>query len=372
MLTWVEIKKSNIQYNLKQFRKIVGKRIKIMAIVKANAYGHGILDFAKIVCDSEVDYLGVVNLDEALYLKKSGIKIPVFILSFYELSSKKIEQALKQKIEFPIYTTEQIKFLSKIAKKINKQVNVHIKVDTGISRIGVFPEQIKDFITEIKKFSNLKINGMFTHYADSESKDQTYTSSQTKKFKNIVNEMDIPLIHAGCSASTINNSATFFNLVRIGIAMYGLWPSGSTKIFAKKKMKHFNLRPALSWKTSIIQVKTLPKGSFVGYDRTVQVKQRTIIAVLPVGYWDGYDRGLSNCGQVLIQGVKCSVIGNICMNITMVNVSKLKDVKAGDEVVLLGKQANQEIKAEDIASKINTINYEIITRINQSIPRIYV
>ena len=370
MLNWVEIKKSAIQYNLRQFRKIVGQQRKIMAIVKANAYGHGMLAAANIAIETGVDYLGVVNLTEALSLRQEKIKAPIFILSYYPLSSQ-IKQAIKSKIDFPVYTFNQAKFLSKTAQGVNKEVNIHIKIDTGTSRIGIFPSEAVDFIKKINKLPNLNLRGIFTHYAESESQNQAYTDLQTQKFQKIVKDMSVPLVHAGCSASTINNPKTLFNLVRIGIGMYGLWPSSDTKRLARKNKIKFNLKSALSWKTKIIQVKALDKGAFISYDRTYQTEKRTKIAVLPVGYWDGYDRKLSGCGTVLIGGHLCPVRGLVCMNLTMVDVSKVRNVREGDEVVLLGRQKKQIITAEDLAKKIGTINYEVVTRINPLVPRYY-
>jgi len=368
MLTWVEIKKLNIQNNLKQFRKIVGPK-QIMAIIKANAYGHGMLEIAKLCLSAGADWLGVVNLEEALSLRQLKIKAPIFILSYYPFSSN-IKEAISQDIDFPIYTLSQATFLAQEGKKVNKIVNIHLKVDTGASRIGIQPEDVSGFIKKISKFKNLNLRGIFTHYADSESKDQFYTNQQTKKFQKIVKQEQISLAHAACSAAIINNPDTLFNMVRVGIGLYGLCPSENTKKNANRNFS-VNLMPALSWKTRIIQVKSLPAGTPIGYDRTYVTRSKTILAILPVGYADGYDRRLSNCGSVLINGVSCPIRGRVCMNMTMVDASHVAKVKEGDEVVLLGKQGSNIVSADDMAKKIGTINYEVVSRINSSIPRIY-
>ena len=383
MITWVEVKNSAIQHNLKQFQKITNKKAKIMAIVKSNAYGHGMVEIAKLVVKAKVDWLGVVNLAEALVLCRAKIKKPIFILSFWPFNSQ-VKQGIKYNIDFPVYTLGQAKFLSKIAQQLKKQVNIHIKVDTGASRIGILPNQAPAFIKKITQLPNLKLRGIFTHYADSESKNQSYTNQQTTKLKKIINDLkiaglEVPFVHAGCSASTINNPNTFFNLVRIGISLYGFWPSKETKEFAKLKKIKINLKPALTWQTRIIQIKQVEKNTNIGYNKTFKTKKKTKLAILPIGYWDGYSRLLSNPstvnsgqGEVLIHEKRCPVLGRICMNLTMIDVSKLNKVKINDKVVLIGKQGKEEITAEEIAQKTKTINYEVITRINPLIPRIYI
>jgi len=382
MITWVEVKNSAIQHNLKQFQKITSKKAKIMAVVKSNAYGHGMVEIAKLAVKTKADWLGVVNLAEALILCRAKIKKPIFILSFWPLNSQ-VEQGIKYNIDFPVYTLGQAKFLSKTAQKIKKQANIHIKIDTGASRIGILPAQVPAFIKKIIQLPGLKLRGIFTHYADAESKNQSYTDQQTAKLKKIVNDLKksgfkIPFIHAGCSASTINNPDTFFNLVRIGISLYGFWPSIETKELAEKKKLKISLKPALTWQTRIIQIKQVGKNTSIGYDKTFKTKKKTKLAILPIGYWDGYSRLLSNPspvnsgkGEVLIRGKRCPVLGRICMNLTIIDISKLNKVRINDKVVLIGKQGKQEITAEEIARKTKTINYEVVTRINPLIPRIY-
>lgn len=378
MLTCLEISKKALIHNLKIFKKVVGKKIKIMAVVKSNAYGHGIIESAKIFEKLGANYLGVINLDEALLLRKKGLEKPIFILSYWpipinyksELITNQIKQAIYLNIEFPVYAEEQIKILSQISQKIRKKAKIHIKIDTGASRIGLLPENALNFVIKCLKSPFLEIKGLYTHFAKSEAKNQAFTIKQAQKLDKIREKLlktkDFPenvLFHAGCTASTLNNHKTFFDMVRVGLGLYGLWPSKETK----ENNKRINLKPALSWKTKIIQVKDLTKGTFVGYDCTHQCQQKTKIAILPVGYWDGYDRKLSNCGQVLIQERRAPVIGRVCMNMTIINVSKIKNVKINDEVILL----NKKISADELAEKIETINYEVITKINQQLPRIY-
>lgn len=374
-LTWVEIKKSAIKNNLNQFRHLLEKKVKIMAVVKSNAYGHGMEKVAKIAQQSGADWLGVVNSDEALRLRTIGIKGPIFILSYWDFQDMGDKIYKIKDVDFPLYTLEQAKILSYFGKKMGRPINVHIKIDTGASRIGLLTDQAIDFIKQVKKIKNLSLRGIFTHYAASEREDQTYTNQQTKIFNDLLTKLklvgidNIPFIHAGCSASTIINPSTYFNLVRIGIALYGLWPSPETQNLAKKQKRGFVLEPALSWKTKVIQVKELPARTFIGYDCSYQTKKRTKIAILPIGYWDGFDRKLSNKGEVLIQGRRCPVRGRVCMNLTMVELPLTSNVKPGDEVVLIGQQGKEKITADELAEKIGTINYEVVTRINPLIPR---
>lgn len=396
MLTWLEISKSALIYDLKEFRKIIEPKVKLMAVVKSNAYGHGIGECAKIFEKSGADYLGVINLSEALFLRKIGIKKPIFILSFWDIRDIHAQiRAIREDIEFPVYTYPQVQILSKIGKRIGKKAKIHLKIDTGTSRIGILPQDALNFALKCLKLPGLTLKGIFTHFAKSEAYNQRYTLLQTKRLKEVAekiisktasnlpfhvlnftatavkNKTEFPLVHAACTAATIVDPATHLDMVRIGIGLYGLWPSPETKKLAKDLGLKIDLRPALTWKTKVIQVKELPAGTPIGYGCTYRCKKKTRIAVLPVGYWDGYDRKLSNCGYVLIQGRRAPVRGRVCMNLTMVEVTKISKVKIGDEVVLIGWQGREEISADEIAQQVGTINYEIVTRINHLLPRIY-
>lgn len=385
MLTWLEISKTALIHNLKEFRKIIGQKVKIMAVVKSNAYGHGLIGVAKIA-EKYVDYFGVANLEEALELRKNGLKKPILILTYWLVPTNyesitnvqitnKIRKAIKQNIDFVLYTYPQAKILSKISQKIGKTAKIHLKIDTGTSRIGILPEDALNFAKKCLKLPGLELKGIFTHFAKSEAKSQVFTNKQAKKLlkikENLLKLPNFPknaLIHAGCTASTLNNPATFFDMVRIGIGLYGLWPSPETQRKSIYKSRtQIVLKPALTWKTKIIQVKELSAGSYIGYDCTYQCRKKTRIAVLPVGYWDGYDRKLSNQGEVLIRGRRAPIRGRVCMNLIMVEVTKIPKVRVGEEVILLGNK----ITAEELAEKVGTINYEIVTRINQQLPRIY-
>lgn len=366
MLTWVEVKKTAIEHNIKQYRKLVGKNVALIPVIKANAYGCDMLLVAKILDkNKEVDKICVVNLDEAISLITNKIKKPLLILSFYELDRNKITLAAKAGTIFPLYSIEQAKFLDKIGKKIGKKIKVHIKIDTGAGRIGILPNTILNFYKEIKKLKKLEIDGIFSHFASSES-DFNYTAKQYSLFDKAAKALkeagcNPKIKHMACSAASVVHNYTHFNAVRLGISMYGLHPAANTK-------GKIYLKPALSWNTKIIQIKQVPKGSKVGYGGTYVTTKPTKLAILPVGYFDGYDRKLSNQAFVEIRGVRCPLRGRICMNLTIVDVSKIKNIKVGDKVSLIGA----EITADELAQKTGTINYEVIDRINPQIPRILV
>jgi len=329
---------------------------------------------AEIASDFGVDYLGVVNLAEALELRKNHILTPILVLSYFDLGS--IEEALENNIELTVYDRETVRKISEEAKKLNKRARLHVKIDTGTARLGILAKEAAEFIDDIKDIKGIELVGIFTHFADSENADWTYTNQQILEFKNLLfhlqkRNITIPLMHAACSAAALVSADTHFNLVRVGISLYGLWPSEETKQKVSSKYSWLELKPALTWKTKIVQIKELEKRSPVGYGCSYKTSKKTRLAIIPVGYHEGYSRLLSNKGEALINGKIVPVIGRVCMNLTMIDVTKVRDIKVGEEVILIGKKNGQEITAEEIAKKTNTINYEVITRINPLIPRVY-
>lgn len=368
MFTWLEIDPRAIRHNLRQFKKLIGRKVMLMPVIKANAYGHGFLTVAKI-CQSakDADRICVVNLDEALELIKHRFtKKPIMILSFFDRNEKKLSLAVKNNIIFPLYSLENAALLNKIGERVNKKIKVHLKIDTGASRLGILPAQVPDFIDKLKKYKKLDLEGIWSHFASSEE-DFAYTKDQHTAFtsvcKNLKNRgLNIPVKHIACSAAGAIYNFTHENAVRLGLSLYGLYP-------ANKAKKAIKLKPALSWFTTIIQVKTLPTGSKIGYGGTYTAKRPTKIAILPVGYWDGYDRRLSNRGYVLIKNKLCPVLGRVCMNICMVDSTGLA-VKTGDKAVLIGKDKTKSITADDLARWCETVNYEVVSRINPLLPRI--
>lgn len=368
MLTWVEVNIRAIEHNLKQFRKLIGPTTLLMPVIKSNAYGHGLFDIAKICEESkDVNRICVVSLDEAVVLIKSGIKKPIIILGFYELDGPKIKLAINNKVAFPVYRLDQLAFLNKIARANHSIAIVHLKIDIGTTRIGVLPSDALKFAQKIKRLDNLQLEGIYGHFASSED-DKLFTKQQQTIFENVVKELqinniEIPLKHVACSAATTFYKESHFNAVRLGLSMYGLYPSS-------KASKIIKLIPTLSLNTKIVQVKNIPANTKIGYGGTYATKSATVLAVLPIGYWDGMDRRMGNNAEVLIKGKRCPVRGRICMNLTMVDVTNVKNIKVGDTVTIIGLQGKQRITADDIALKIGTINYEVVDRINPLIQRI--
>jgi alanine racemase len=372
MKTWVEINKNNLLHNLEQFKKLVGDGVKIMGVIKANAYGHGLTEVAGVISE-KVDWFGVDSFVEALKLREVGSKKPILVLGYTELAD--LKEAVKNNISLTVYNKETVEKLGKIPiHNPNLNPKIHIKIETGTSRQGVLEKDLQDFVKFIKQFPSIEIQGLSTHYANIEdTTDSSFAMEQLATFSRIAEilkkEGVTPLRHTACSAATILFPETRFEMVRLGISMYGLWSSKETKAVAKNKNLEFDLKPVLIWKTIVAQIKNLPVGTPIGYGLSERASRDLKIAILPIGYYDGYDRKIGSIGNVLIRGKRCKVLGRICMDMIIVDVTDLEKVELEDEVVLLGKQGREEITAEDLAGKIGTINYEVVTRINPYILR---
>jgi alanine racemase len=282
---------------------------------------------------------------------------------------------LDKNIALVVYDMATAEKLNAIGQRHATKISVHAKVDTGLSRAGILYTQAIDFIKSLATMNYLRLDGIFSHFANVEHSDQTFSTMQRARFNELLksisqNNIIIAYQHISCSAALTATHENYYTFARSGIGIYGLWPSVENKKITEKYYPHFTLKPVLVWKTRIIQLKTVPAESYVGYDLTYQTHRPTTIALLPVGYWDGYDRGLSNKGTVIINGQKAPVVGRIAMNLTMIDCTDIANVHVGDEVMLLGPY--EGITADDIAQTIQTINYEVVTRINPLLPRIIV
>lgn len=366
---WVEISASALAHNLDQYTAISPATL-CAPVIKSNAYGHCIDLVAQLLDkNNAVGMLCVATLSEAVSLRSLGIKKPLLVLSIID---RNLEQAVIHDIAIVAYDTTTLATLHQYAQKHQKTGIVHIKIDTGLSRLGLLSDKALQFIQYATTLPYITVQGIFTHYAYSENKNQEYTQYQLAQF-NSINDclsqkgITIPLRHTSCSAAVTANSATHHTMVRVGIGLYGLWPSTDNKEITLQKHPHFSLQPVLTWKTRIIQIKEIPANTSVGYNLTYKTRSATKIATLPVGYWDGYDRRLSNKGIVLINGTYAPVVGIVAMNLMMIDVTAVS-AAVGDEVILLGNY--EEITADALAKKCNTINYEIVTRINPLAPRI--
>lgn len=377
LLQWVEIDSSALTHNIHQFRKQVGEKRKFLAMVKANAYGHGILEVSRIAVNAGADWLGVHSLEEGILLRKEGFTCPILVAGTIPLDG--LKEAVAHDLRLTVYNFETLDPLSKACGQLQKKAFLHVKVETGTYRQGIREEEAVSFMKKVQENTCLVLEGISSHFANIEdTTDHTYAQSQLQNFSRIVEELEknkikIPLKHMSCSASAILFPETYFDMVRVGIGMYGLWPSKETFLSCRlQKRELLRLEPVLSWKTRIAQVKKVPKGSFIGYGCTYRVSRESVLAVLPIGYYDGYDRGLSNSSYVLIRGKRAPLRGRVAMDFIVVDVTDIPRVKLEDEVVLLGKDGEEKISADDLASLVGTINYEIVTRINPLIPRIVI
>ena len=355
--TWVEINLDAIVNNVKNIKKLIGEKKELMAVVKGNAYGHDILEVSSVVLNNGATRLAVARLEEGIFLRKAGITVPILILGL--TLKQQAELLVSYNITPTVCEYEMIEKLSESAFKEGKIVKVHLKVDTGMGRIGIFPNHVLNFIKKLKVLKNVQIEGIFTHFSVADENDKTYTEKQFRKFIEVLTVLEkegirIPAKHVGNSATLLDLPHMWLDLVRPGISVYGLYPS-------REVQKTVKLIPAHSFKTRIVFLKELSTGESIGYGRTYTTKKkRTVVASLPVGYADGYNRLLSNQGEVLVRGRRFPVIGRVCMDQTMIDVSNLPQVEIGGEVVLWGRQGQEEITVEEIADKIGTINYEIV------------
>jgi alanine racemase len=371
--TWVEISGSALRSNMAELRRLLGPGVRHMAVVKANAYGHGTAVVVEAIKDA-ADWFGVFALEEALQVREITDK-PVLILG--GTVPENLPRVAAEGFSQACATLEQVEALSAAATP-ERPAKVHVKIETGTSRQGVLMADLPAFLEAVKKLPNVKLEGAFTHFANIEdTTDGSYACRQIERFEAALKTLDgagltPEVAHTACSAAVMVHPETHHDMVRTGIALYGLWPSGETKVSAEALGRAVTLTPALTWKTRILQVKPLAAGTPVSYGLTETVKRDSRVAVLAAGYWDGYDRGLSSVGEVLVRGKRAKVLGRVCMNMTIVDVTDIPEASEKDEVVLLGRQGSETVSAEELGRRIGTINYEVVTRINPLLPRVLV
>jgi alanine racemase len=364
--TYAEIDLKKLQHNIKESRKLLSPMAKFMAIVKANAYGHGAIEVSKAAESANVDYFGVASLGEAIELRSASIKSPILILS--EIPHACVEVLIHADITQTVYTFELAQLLSNIAKQEGKKAKIHVKIDTGMGRVGILPENAVSLIKKIVSLPNLFIEGIFTHFSRADDISSDFTMDQFNKFLAVVNAVksegiDIPISHAANSAAMLNFPKTHLDMVRVGICMYGLEP------FEKKNID-IELKPVLTFRTKVLYIKEVPVGTPLGYGATFYTKSKTQIATLPVGYADGLSRSLSNKGSVIIRDKRFPIVGTVTMDMIMVDIGFDK-IKIGDDVVIIGRQESEMISASEIARLDETINYEVLCSIGKRVPRIY-
>lgn len=369
--TWIEISKSALLYNFGVFQKIVGTKTVVVPVVKANAYGHGLGEVVSIL-KNKANMFAVDNIEEALIIRKINKAVKILILGY--IQKENIKLAIENRISFVVYRLDILRYITSL--KSAKKAIIHIKIETGLNRQGIDNKDLVNVLTFIKNNLNkIALEGVYTHFADVEdTKDSSFAQKQLLRFENALNIVrkegfKPPLIHTAASAATFIYKKSHFSMVRTGIGLYGLWPSQKTKTICKNKCI---LKPVLSWKSIIVQIKTIEKGESVGYGRTWISKRRSKIAIVPIGYSDGFDRKFSNIGRVIVRGLFASVIGRVAMNMIMIDVTDIDKIKEEDEVVIIGKMGKAEISADELAEKLGTINYEVVSRINPLLPRIMV
>lgn len=366
---FLEINMDNLVHNYREVRRIVNPSTIIMAVIKANGYGHGAVELGKLYEEIGADRLAVSLVNEAVELRKAGIQIPIQILSY--TPEGQLDLIVDNDVIQGIYSYIDACLLSDVAREAGKIAKIHIKVDSGMGRIGFLPndESIEDII-KISKLPNLEIEGLFTHFAKADERDKSFTRTQMENFNWVSNKLDekginIKIKHVSNSAAIMDLPEYNLNMVRPGIILYGYYPSEEVD------KKRIDLKPAMTLKAKISNIKTVPKSTGISYGHVYHTEKQSQIATLPIGYADGYSRMLTGKGFVCIKEKKVPIVGRICMDQMMIDVTGIEDVKIGDEVVLFGGDSINYPGVEELASLLGTINYEFICMMGRRIPRVY-
>ncbi|HEX2619088.1 MAG TPA: alanine racemase, partial [Phototrophicaceae bacterium] len=361
--TWVEIDTDALAGNVRVIKNMIGDDVTLMAVIKADAYGHGAIVTAQTALLNGAEYLAVANLEEALQLRDAGISAPVLILSYTPVYA--VREAIRHNLTVTLYDLDMARAYDRAAREIGGILRVHIKIDSGMGRLGALPNEAIPLFRNLNTMQHVELEGIYTHFSSADS-DFDYTREQLNTFKTTLRPLraagiSFKYTHAANSAGTLLSSDYHFNMVRCGIILYGLNPSENLPLSS-------DFRPVMTWKTVVGQVKQLPAGHIVGYGNTYRTQHEETIAILPVGYADGLRRS-PNQGEVLIHGKRAPIIGRVSMEKTTVNITDIPGVAIGDEVVLLGRQGDDTITAEEIADRLGTINYEVVTSILSRVPR---
>ncbi|MEB3103764.1 alanine racemase [Ferviditalea candida] len=371
--TWVEISLDALRSNVAAFRSVLPQAMKLMAVVKADAYGHGAREVAQEALACGADYLGVAFLDEALELRAAGITASILVLGYTPVAG--ILTAYANDITLTVYSDEVLEALAGLHREyasFGRPMKIHVKIDTGMGRIGLHDQEgAVRFIERAIRLEGVSVEGLFTHYARADEEDKAYTFEQHRRFEAIVEHFRskgvvFPILHAGNSATGIEFPELSYNMLRLGISLYGLYPSEEVN---RRKVE---LLPVMSFKTKPVMIKTLPPGSGISYGTIYTTSGEETIATLPVGYADGYTRMLTSKAEVLVRGHRVPVVGKICMDQCMINVTDVPELRLDDEVVLFGRQGSEVVSADDLAAALGTINYEITCMVSNRVPRVYI
>lgn len=361
-----EVDLGALEFNYRQIKKRIPEGVKVLAVVKADAYGHGAIPVSLRLEKSGVEYLGVAIPEEGVELRKGGVKAPILVLG--GIFGGEVDQIFRFRLTPVIFRKDSLKILSREAEKRGKRVKVHLKVDTGMGRLGVPLNLWPDFLKEVRRFPRIEIEGILSHFSMMDE-EKDFTQDQWRAFQRAVataQELGISsqYFHMASSATLTAFPAYSARLVRPGIMLYGSYPSPAFQSLVP-------LKPVMTLKTRIHFLKRVPPGTRISYGGTFTTKRESLVATLPIGYADGYSRHLSNHGEVLIHGKRAPVVGKVCMDFIMVDVTDIPRVSVGDEVILMGKQGKEQITPEEIAEKINSISYDVLCSIGKRVPRIY-
>ena len=365
---WAEINLENLAHNMREVRKITKEDTIIAAVVKANAYGHGAIESSKVFLENGADRLVVASLSEAIELRLGGIDAPILVLGY--TPEGQYEEVLKYNIIQTIYDYTLARELSKCATKIGRKAKIHIKIDSGMGRIGFLSgEKSVEDIIKISQLPNIEIEGIYTHFATADELDKSFTRLQYNRFMDIVNKLEnrglnIPIKHMSNSAAIIDLPEYNLDMVRAGIMLYGLYPSQDVN---KDNIK---LKPAMTLKAKVFNVKTVPNGFGISYGQIFTTERESKIATIPIGYADGFTRLLTSKGEAFINGKMVPIVGKICMDQSMLDITDVDEVSIGDEVILFG-DGEKGLHIDEVANKLNTINYEIVCMVGRRVPRVY-
>jgi len=355
------------------FRSLIPKKTKLMAMVKSNAYGHGLVDFSREMETLGADFLGVDSITEGLALRREEIKLPILVLGY--TLPEMVLTAVENDISLSVSNFEVLRYVKANQRSFSRPLKMHIKVDTGMHRQGFLAGDLSRILSIVNgQLSNVKAEGLFTHFASAKNPSFTKdTENQIAQFKKWISAFKSaghkPIIHASATAGTMLFSEAHYDMVRVGMGLYGLWPDREVKEFLRDKIV---LRPALVWKSIITEIKKIPTGEKIGYDLTESFEKDTRIAVVPVGYWHGYPRALSSIGRFIVGGKECRVLGRVSMDMICIEIEKAKNIHVGDEVIIIGNDGDSACSMEGITKVLGASWYETTTRLNPLIKRIYI
>ncbi len=371
-LVWVELDAETPNHNLQEIKAVNNFQGLQCAVVKSNAYGHGVKEIVPLL--TKADWLAVNSLDEGLEVRAIEPVKPILLLGYVPF--ERLDEVRRANLRMVIYNQETLDFISEMEPS-DQIFRLHIKVETGTWRQGILPDNVLTMAKQISEIPGVLLDGIYTHFANIEDTlNHSYAEKQLAIFKKVVEDLKLnnllpPVIHTACTAATILFAKTHFSMIRTGIGLYGLWPSRETRLSAESMNSTLpDLKPVLAWKTKIVQIKEAPEGSFIGYGCSFKTSRNTKIAVLPVGYADGYRRSLASNAWVLVKGKRARIMGRICMNLCMIDITDIQGVQLEEDVVLLGESGEDVITAEMLADWMGTINYEAVTGISSLLPRI--